>query len=146
MHGDLQQALRAYQQCLRIDPGSAVSLYEMGNIYLSNNDVKSALPFILKATQVNPKNEWYLIRLAQIYQSQKSFNEAINVYQRLIDLTDDSDDYYYYVLANLYTSVEKYENAIEIYDHLEDLLGINEAIRIEKQRLYLLLKKAQAGL
>lgn len=141
MHGDKKQAMRAYQQCLRIDDRSAVALYEIGNIYLLGNDVDNALPFILKASQINPNNEWYLLRLAQIYQSKKAFIEAADIYKRLIQITDDSDEYYYYVLANLYTSAQKYQEAIDIYDHLEQLAGVNEAIRIEKQRLYLLMQQ-----
>lgn len=147
MHGDVDQALKAYQQCLHIDELSAISIFEIGNIYFSKKDIKTALPYFQRAVELSPKNEWYLSRLAQIYQNQENYAGAIDLYKRLISLSTDDDEYRLYVLASLYTSSEQYEEAITIYNKLESLSGINESLRIEKQRLYLLLnnkKKASS--
>lgn len=140
MQGDSKQALRAYQQCLHIDETSAISIFEIGNIYLAQKDLKTAIPYFERAVELSPDNDWYLSRLAQIYQKQENFEAAIGLYKRLIKLSKDDDEYRLYVLGSLYTSSEQYQKAIDIYDKIEALSGINESLRIEKQRLYLLLK------
>ena len=137
MKGEYQKAAEMYQNCLRIDPESAVSHFELGKILLMAGDEDNALMLLRKATELNPRNEWYQIYLAGVFEHGNKYAQAIEVYEGLRKNNPSKVDYYYR-LGSLYTQTEQYAKAIDVYDDLEALEGMDDAVVMEKRRLYLL--------
>ena len=136
MQGNIKKAIYWYMQCINIDKSSAVSHYELANIYLSLKDINSALYFSRKAVELNSKNKWYLIQLAQVYQNKSMIDNSAEVYKKLIELEPKNKDYYFH-LAYMYISVERKIDAIEILNEYERENGIFIPVTVEKIKLYL---------
>ncbi len=140
MIGNPQRAIALLSSCLKIDPNSAASMYELANIYASNNDFTSAALLLDKAISINPQNKWYKLFLARIYQQSGKFEQAAEVYQQLMaDYPDNLD--MIYMDALMLKNAGKYDEAINAYNRLEKEVGHNEQIVIAKQNLYVLAGK-----
>jgi tetratricopeptide (TPR) repeat protein len=133
---ELDKGISLYATCLKIDPTSAVVRYELANIYMSQENLNSALELARGAVQLQPLNLWYQIQLANIYQKKGMMDQACAVYDKLEKLYPDRNDFYY-LQASIYASVEKFEEAIDVYNRLEKKEGIIEGVSLEKERLYI---------
>jgi len=137
MKGDLQNSGEMFQNCLQIDPQSAVSHFEVGKLLLMTGNENDALKFLRKAAELNPKNDWYQVYLAGVFEHANQLTQAIEVYEGLRQYKPSKVEYYYH-LGELYTKTNQYTKAVAVYDDLESLEGMDEALVLEKQRLYLL--------
>lgn len=135
MNGDTDLAVQYFNACLEIDSKSAASMYEIANIHASKGELISAKLLLEQAININPDNKWYKLLLAQIYQGNKQFLKASNVYEGLIEKDPDNIDYYFFN-ALLLTNAEEYDAAIKAYNELEKKTGFNEQISLARQHLY----------
>lgn len=133
--GDFQAAIGWYDNCLKINPESAVVKYEIASILMANQDYNGALQLAREAVAGNPGNMWYKVLLATVLQNKSMIEEACNVYADIIAKYPDKEEFYL-MEAGLYASVEKWQKAIEVYDRYEAQNGITEAASIEKIKLY----------
>lgn len=145
MKGDLQKSGEMFQNCLQLDPQSAVSHFEVGKLLLMTGNENDALNFLKRAAVLNPKNDWYQVYLAGVYEHAKQYPQAIEVYEGLRNYQPEKVEYYYH-LGDLYTKTQQFIKAIEIYDALEKQEGMDEALILEKQRLYLLAGEEKSAL
>lgn len=137
MQGDFQKSGEMFQNCLKIDPQSAVSHFEVGKLLLMTGNEDDALNFLRRAALLNPKNDWYQVYLAGVFEHAEQFHQAIEVYEGLRKYKPSKVEYYYH-LGDLYTKTSQYTKAVAVYDDLEELEGMDESLILEKQRLYLL--------
>lgn len=133
--GDFQAAIGWYDNCLKINPESAVVKYEIASILMANQDYNGALQLAREAVAGNLGNMWYKVLLATVLQNKSMIEEACNVYADIIAKYPDKEEFYL-MEAGLYASVEKWQKAIEVYDRYEAQNGITEAASIEKIKLY----------
>ena len=145
MKGNIQKSLMYYNECLKIDPTSAVTMYEMAHIYYNVKDFARAQGLLERAVQINTENIWYKLLLAEVYQNNKLLENAIGIYEELVKKYPENEEYIY-GLAQLYQNAGFSEKAIETYDQLEKKIGLNEVISIEKEKIYLNLKKNKDAL
>ena len=116
--GDFQAAIGWYDNCLKINPESAVVKYEIASILMANQDYNGALQLAREAVAGNPGNMWYKVLLATVLQNKSMIEEACNVYADIIAKYPDKEEFYL-MEAGLYASVEKWQKAIEVYDRYE---------------------------
>lgn len=146
--GNFQEALKWFDNCLKILPGSSAVKYEIAGLLSIGDDLNNGLKFAREAVAGNPGNMWYKVLLANILQEKSMIEEACQVYTEIIDKYPDKDDFYL-LEASLYASVEKWQQAIEVFDRYEEQFGVTEPVSIEKIKLYTKLdnvKKASAEL
>ena len=55
--GDIQFALRCYQQSEKTNPAQFNALCNIGSIYLRQDQPQEALKYLLKASELNPNDE-----------------------------------------------------------------------------------------
>ncbi|MCF6356212.1 MAG: tetratricopeptide repeat protein [Draconibacterium sp.] len=135
MFGNMQKAIQLLSSCLEIDPNSSAAMFELANIHAANNDFTSASLLLEKAISLNGDNKWYKQLLAQIYQQQRKFSEAADIYTQL--LQDDPENMeLLYTKAILLSNAQKFDEAIATYDLMEKKAGINEQLSVAKQQLY----------
>lgn len=137
MKGNFQKSAEMYQSCLQIDNGSAVAHFELGKLLLMGGDEENALKLLKQAVILNPKNDWYQLYLANVFVHANQQYQAIEIYENLRKLKPAKAEYLYN-LGDLYTKTNQYDKAISVYNEVEELEGVNEALILEKQRLYLL--------
>lgn len=145
MKGNIEKAAMYLSECLKIDPTSGATMYELANILASGNEIIKAQALLERAVKIEPDNVWYKLMLADLYQKNKLGNKAISIYEDLASRNPDNEEYIY-GLAQLYTQVGEYEKAIKQYDQLEDKLGLNEIIVLEKEKLFLKQEKNKQAL
>jgi tetratricopeptide (TPR) repeat protein len=145
MKGNIQKSLMYYNECLKLDPTSAVTMYEMANIYYNVKEFVKAQGLLEHAVSLNHNNVWYKLLLAELYQMNKLNDNAIQIYKALVNDNPDNDEYLY-GLAQLYQRNSNFQEAIDTYNTLESKIGLNEVISLEKEKIYLDLEKNKSAL
>jgi tetratricopeptide (TPR) repeat protein len=143
MKGNLQEALKLFINCKKIDPTNAAVSYELGTIYklLGVNDL--ALTNAKHCAESDPKNEWYQLLLVECYNTQRLYAPAVKVREALVknfpEKAEFKED-----LAIQYSIIGQYDKAFKIYEDLEKNYGINEQISLNKVKLLKEQKKTKA--
>jgi pentatricopeptide repeat protein len=140
MLGNFEDAAGAYHECLKIDPKHAASYYELANLLTLNNKVEDALPFALRAYELDPSNQWYTLFLADIYMGLNDYKSASKLYEELTERFPKNVDFRF-ELATTYLYLNELEKAIDAYNTIEETFGITEEISIQKEKIYLQLDK-----
>jgi tetratricopeptide (TPR) repeat protein len=140
MKGNLDEALKLFNQCATLDPSNIAVKYELATIYrlLGVND--QALKYAKISAEGDPSNEWYQLLLIECHNILKQYNQSIKLRENLVrnfpakpEFKED--------LAYQYSIMGHYEKAIKIYEELERQLGLNEQISLNKSRLFKTQKK-----
>jgi len=136
MLGNFEEAAVLYHDCIKIDPNNAASYYELANLLTTSQQVPEALPFALRALELDPKNEWYSLFTAEIQLGLNDFQSAVLIYERLTEEHPDKIEYQY-ELATSYLYLNRFEEAIKAYNKIETAFGVSEEISVQKEKIYL---------
>jgi tetratricopeptide (TPR) repeat protein len=123
--GNIGDALKYFEQCIKINPESDASYYQMAQIVTLNGDNKDGKYFIKKALEINEKNVWYLTMLAGIYYKEKNLDSAVIYYQKAVNFFPERENLQL-TLGNLFAEEGKYDKANSIFDSLDKKYGVNE--------------------
>ncbi|MFH0866573.1 MAG: tetratricopeptide repeat protein [Bacteroidota bacterium] len=138
--GEYDKALAHFVSCAKTDNTNPAPLYEIALIYYYQNNIKSALPYIAKACELDSKNVWYQQLYAELLVAGKNYKEAALIYENLALSHPENLEYFLsWATANVYAL--RYSEAIEAYDKLEKIIGITEEISLQKEKIYLLQNK-----
>ncbi|MCD6018107.1 MAG: hypothetical protein K0S53_1228 [Bacteroidetes bacterium] len=140
MKGNIESAENLFKECLKIDPTSAAVKYELGNVYRFNGLYDTALKFGKECANDEPKNEWYQLLYIECLHNKRQFEEAADVYSRLIKNYPNRSEFYEGLAAE-YMYAGNYEKSYKTYDELEKKFGQNEAFTLNKIKLLKQLKK-----
>ena len=138
--GETEKAISLYESCLAKNPDHSASMYELAQIYFETNDYESAARFAEKASDIEPGNKWYKLLLVEIYGKAGKKKELLDICEKLVKQDNDNVDYLY-ELANAYLMNDDGNNAIKTYDKIENHLGVSEEISLQKERIFVILKK-----
>jgi len=123
--GNNGEALKYFEQCVKLNPASDAVYYQMAQIVLSGGDLKNGKVFARKAVQLNPENLWYLMMMSGVYYQDKNIDSAIIYYEMAVEKFPEKEELLI-ALGNLYSENKKYDKAGEIFRKLDDKYGINE--------------------
>ena len=143
--GDYRTAAINFDKVIAIDPNQAAAFYELSQMYLEMKTPETAFIYALKATTLDPKNEWYLIAAAEASEKSGNYLKAQNFYQALIELKPAHIENYF-SLANMQLARKKYKDALRTYDILSKKLGVTEELAIQKEKIWLKLNKVPKAL
>ncbi|NNF01223.1 MAG: tetratricopeptide repeat protein [Bacteroidia bacterium] len=136
MLGNYDKAAQLFSQCIRIDGGNHASMYELAKLYVADGKINDALFFASSAVQIDKKNVWYKLLLADIYERSNQPEEATKIYQKLAEDNPSNLDYHFR-WANSLAYQGKNDAAIAVYNKIENDMGISPELSDEKKRLYL---------
>lgn len=134
--GDMDAAFDMYSHCLEIDPHSAVTLFELGKLYMYLNQPVKGEELLRKAMESEPGNYWYKETLAGYYQGKGESENAIGVIEDMVAQFPSRLEPLM-ALVDLYGRTKDYEKVIHTLNRLEQLDGKSEQISMEKFRMYL---------
>ena len=140
-NGKKFEAMKRYDALTKKAPQYAPAYYEMSGVLLGIGMNDSAQACAEKAAKLNEHNEWYLMRLAQVYEAQRDGKSQAQVWEKLVKQHPDKIEYYYQ-LSDAHILANDIPSAIEVLDRLEKRIGIQEATSLQKQRLWAALGKA----
>ncbi|HEX9981514.1 MAG TPA: tetratricopeptide repeat protein [Flavobacterium sp.] len=116
------RAIESLEKCQKLQPNSALVYFEMGKNYLLQKDYKKSYDSFEKATQLDPKNQWYWVGMYDVCYETKDFNQAIVIVNKLIDFKKD----YKEDLTSLYMATQQFDKALELINELNDNVGKSE--------------------
>ena len=133
---DYDEALKKFQDVLKIDPKNADAHYEVATLLYGANKFDEALVESDEAVKLNPTNKWYLEQTAAIQMKKNNTKDAIKSYEQLIKLSPNDPDNYF-DLSYLYLQTNQPDLAIKTYDQFEKNYGLEESVVLQKERIYL---------
>jgi tetratricopeptide (TPR) repeat protein len=131
--GNGGDALKYFEQCLKINPNSDAAYYQMAQVVINNGDLKNGKLFTGKALEIDPDNIWYLTMLGGLYYQEKNIDSAIIFYERAIKLFPDKENLDL-TLGNLYSEAKKYDKANSIFESFDKKYGVNETSTLSSIR------------
>lgn len=123
--GNGGDALRYFEQCLKINPQSDAVYYQMALIVTSGGDTRNGKKYASKALSLVDKNIWYLMMLGGIYYQEKNLDSAIIYYEKAVEYFPEKENLQL-TLGNLYSENNNYDKAREIFDSFDSRYGVNE--------------------
>lgn len=133
---DYAKALVLFDKCLELNPQSATTHFKIAEIKTNSEDFKTALPYALKAIELDGDNKYYYLLAANIYNREGKYADAAAIYETMIGKIEGAENYYF-DLAAIYLFQKRYDDALSAYDRAEEVLGISEDISYQKQQIYL---------
>lgn len=138
--GNNGDALKYFEQCIKINPKSDVSYYEMAQIVSAVGDVMNAKHYLLKALSIDEKNFWYLMMLSGMYYQEKNLDSTIIYYEKAVKFYPEKENLQL-ALGNLYTETKNFDKAKTIFDSIDSKYGINETSTLAAIKSFMTAKK-----
>ena len=133
--GKFDAAFDAFSHCLAIDSVAAPVLYELSSFYVQMNRPEKAVDVLRRAVAADSGNFTYRMALATLSRNMGMYGEAAETYERLVEDFPKKTELNYY-LADALTQEGEIGKAIDAYNALESSVGMNEALSMQKYKLY----------
>lgn len=133
--GKYDAAYEAFTHSLAIDSTAASVLFELSSFYMQLNRPEKALDVLKRAVANSNNNFTYRMTLASLSRSLGLYGEAAEEFEELVKDYPDKAELNYY-LAEALTQKGDIGKAIEAFDALESVIGMNEALSMQKYKLY----------
>jgi tetratricopeptide (TPR) repeat protein len=143
--GNMELASNLFSQCLKLDPNSAATLYELAKMYNFSGNKEKAIELSARAANLDQTNIWYQLLYADLLFANKQYLQGTEIYQRIIKINPGKIDMYF-ELAEGYVFANKPEEAIKVYDRVEAMIGVNEEGSMQKVKVYTQLKKTDKAI
>ncbi len=109
-----EQAMAHYTRARELNPNDAELLAEMANFLIFIGQPRRAIDQVKEAIRLNPFHEnWYVEYLGWAYEEAGMPKEAIEIFERAVDLRNPHDDqlWYFPTLAAAYTQLGRRDDA-----------------------------------
>ena len=133
-------AFETFKHCLTIDSTASAVLFELSAFYLQLNQPEKSVSLLREAVQYSPDNFNYKLALASISLNIGMYGEAAAEYEELVEKYPDKIELNYY-LAEALTQQGEIGKAIDQFDAMENVVGMSEALSMQKFRLYMTLEE-----
>lgn len=143
--GNAAEAFDLFDQCRRLKPDNADVHYKMSMLLFNLKRLDEARKEMELASQLAPKNDYYLEMVAEFCIQEKEYDKAIAAYERIYENDHERGD----VLERLIQlggQTENYDKMIWALEKLEVLEGKSERLSMMKYRIYLEQKKDKEAL
>ncbi|MCB0514559.1 MAG: tetratricopeptide repeat protein [Chitinophagales bacterium] len=130
------EAMDLFEQSTQLDAQNDAAYYELAHLYYRSEKIDQALRYIQKAINVDPENKWYEALCADILAINGNYQEASKIYEGLTQKFPYNLEFLYNWAYMLKISGNN-QKAIDALNKLENLVGLDESIALDKQRLYM---------
>lgn len=133
--GNIQKAVTYYTQCLKINPQSDASMYELSNLYSLAGEYKHGIRYGRMAVKTDPDNIWYQLNLANLYHTVEMNDSSIAVYEKIIQKHPERTDLYFN-LGNIYKESGEFKKALKVFNDIEEQFGYQQNIALLREEIY----------
>ncbi len=145
LFGNYPQAVNLYNECLKINPKSSASHYQLAKIYMQAGEFKLARENAKSAVNLDPENPWYLQELAELYQLNKELDSAVIIYKEQLN-KDTENLSLLFMIASLYERMGKYDESLSYLNRIDEKIGISKETAITRFRIYDATKQDQKAI
>ncbi|TAG00414.1 MAG: hypothetical protein EAZ44_09425 [Cytophagia bacterium] len=132
-----RKALESFRKALLVAGNNNATInFKLAETCYKLNQMPEAEGYAKDALSKEKNNKFIYLMLANIYSSQRRYEDAINTFKQLLTI-ENAPIEYNYELAELYLKNENPQKALDCYDKLEKYFGAMENIIQQKQRIYL---------
>jgi len=124
--GNSGEALKFFEQCLKLNKESDATYYQMAQILMATGDNESGKKYLKKAYEIEDQNLWYLMMLASNYYQEQKIDSAIIYYEKAIKYYPEKTEMKM-TLGNLYSENRKFDKANRIFESIDEEYGINKS-------------------
>lgn len=117
MIGHYEKAIELFEKCLVIEAENPAVHFALSDLYEKQGDEAKTLSHAEQAYELNTKNKWYILRLADLYFAQEKFDETANLYGQIIEDEKNIDLKFKYVEALI--RANRNEEAISMLNEIE---------------------------
>ena len=132
---DVQGAITHFEKALKFMPDDAASMFELSEQYVKAGRVDDAFAMIQKATEIDPENKWFQMRLARFYRNYEQYDDFIGVYETLtakypndVDMLGE--------LVEVYLIAGRFDKALDKLALLEKEIGPLPLIGEQRVEIY----------
>ena len=144
----LDRAEEETKRSLKINPDKAIVYEIYGEILKNKNDLQGALKKYKKAAELEPKDSFYLVKLALMQEKLNDSTGAVESYKSALAV-NPKDTTALYFLGVLYEKLGKLNEAIETFEKQKTLESLDEEteqrLRALKERQEQPKKKSKAA-
>jgi tetratricopeptide (TPR) repeat protein len=133
--GNLEAAANAYAECTKLDNTKPTPYYELSGIFTTLGKDAQALELAQHAYNLDPNNYWFGLNYALLLTKSKKHDKAAEIFGKMAGKNPENPE----ILVewgNALISAGKTKEALKIYDQVEKIIGVNEDISIQKQKVY----------
>ncbi len=120
---DLPEALECFVKALELEPDHDPSLYETANVLMTMGDLPKALEYSSRAAALDPSNIWYKGQKARLLVYLERFDEALPLFESMLDGSSMFDPDNFRILALLYHQKGRIDDAVAILDSADMRMG-----------------------
>lgn len=133
--GKADSAQILVDSCLRINPQSAVAHFLRAEYYSAKDSDSLALRDFETAASLEPSNDIYQERVAQMYIGTGNYAKATEAYERLSEAHHDRDDVLG-ILIQLYRQQKDYDKMLGTIGRLEQADGESDQLSLMRMNAY----------
>lgn len=128
-------AFDMFSRALELNPKAAEVYYKLASYYFQLKDTITTRKYLAKAAKIDPQNDTFQERLAQVCTAQKDYDDAINAYERLYAINKTRIDVLQ-ALLQLYAQKDNKKMMIDVLNRLELVNGTSEQLSLSKMQIY----------
>ncbi len=130
------EASTLLKEVIHEDSSNDAAYYYEGLIAIYNNNIDRAESMFKKAYQIDPKNYWYKLYLANIYDRQHKSKEAISLLEALIKEKPKQTELYERLIL-LYYDNDNLDKSLACLNKLDTLSGTSERSVMLRYYIYM---------
>lgn len=134
--GHYESAIKLYNKCIVLKPGSAAAHFALADIYGTQKETEKSIEYCKNAHRIDENNKWYVAFLAETYFKTGDYHNSANFYELLINTFNDRNLENQSKLAQSYIYSNQKEKAISTLNTMELETGSTPMTSLTKHDLY----------
>ncbi|MFO7980531.1 MAG: tetratricopeptide repeat protein [Candidatus Aminicenantes bacterium] len=106
------KAIESAKKLIELQPNSADAYYNVGYMYVKQEQYREAIPIFEKAIELNPDMEYAYQNLAVCYSNLNQYSNSIKILKQLIDKYPNNADVWLSIAVN-YLKMKQWRSAID---------------------------------
>lgn len=143
--GRIVEAIAKLEECLAIRQDDDAVYYALAQLELTAGNLDKSAEHIVRASEIDPKNQWYIQELAYMYYERGDFEKSAGIFEKLVKSEPRNIDWQYGYTEVLMKNGDL-EKAIDALNRIEDQVGVNPALSIQKYTLFMQSKSPDKAL
>lgn len=135
MLGNLKGAVALYSECIKANPYSSASYYQLSVIFTRVGDYPRARYNAQKAVEISRKNIWFNYQLANIYANNNQADSTLAIFESMQREFPERREVAT-GLVNMYVRTQNYAKALEAIERAEKNFGLDENLALAKYEVY----------
>ncbi len=140
MLGRAELAQKQFEDCLKLNPNSTASAYQLAKLLLADKRPQEAEEYAKFCLEHWANNQWYLLLRAKIAKQLNDMDLYKSIYEKLAATYPSNLDYNF-ELATICYDKQEYNRALSLLNEIENQVNINETVSMFKNSIYYKQKK-----